>query len=180
MTVPNLITTIRIILAPIFVIYLINDQFLMGLVVFVVCGVSDGVDGLIARIFNQRSKLGTYLDPLADKIVLVSAFVTLAVIGFLPPWLTVMVISRDILILLGVSVLFFNDMKFNIRPNISSKITTCLQFITVIAVLSRDYFPTLAWSYPYLFYASALFIIISFLQYMYQWFRMMGETQNGD
>ncbi|MBW1805300.1 MAG: CDP-alcohol phosphatidyltransferase family protein, partial [Deltaproteobacteria bacterium] len=65
MTVPNLITTIRIILAPIFVIYLINDQFLMGLVVFVVCGVSDGVDGLIARIFNQRSKLGTYLDPLA-------------------------------------------------------------------------------------------------------------------
>ncbi len=84
MTVPNLITTIRIILAPVFIIYLINDQFLSALVVFVICVASDGLDGLVARLFNQKSTLGTYLDPLADKILLVSAFITLAVRGYLP------------------------------------------------------------------------------------------------
>ena len=74
MTIPNLITTLRIILAPIFVIYLINDQFLPALIVFIIGGVSDGVDGFLARVFHQRSKLGTYLDPLADKILLVAAW----------------------------------------------------------------------------------------------------------
>ena len=139
MTVPNLITMIRIILTPIFIIYLINDQLLTGLVVLVICGISDGIDGLVARMFDQKSKLGTYLDPLADKIILVSAFVALTFRGFLPSWLTVMVISRDIMILLGVFILFMNNLEFNIRPAVPSKITTCLQFVTVIAVLSKDY-----------------------------------------
>ena len=176
MTVPNLITMIRIILAPIFIIYLIDDQLLTGLIVLVICGISDGLDGLIARMFNQKSKLGTYLDPLADKIILVSAFITLTVRGFLPSWLTVMVISRDVMILLGVFILFMNNLKFNIKPAASSKITTCLQFVTVIAVLAKNYIVFLDGYYPFLFYATAFFTVISFLQYMYQWFRMMGET----
>lgn len=177
MTVPNLITTIRIILAPVFIIYLINDQFFSGLIIFIVCAVSDGIDGLVARLFNQRSRLGSYLDPLADKIVLVSAFIALAFIGILPSWLTVLVISRDILILLGVVVLFLYDQKFNIHPVLSSKITTCCQFITVSVVLAKDYLPFLSVSYNYLYYITALFTIISFLQYMYFWFKMLGDDQ---
>lgn len=175
MTVPNLITAIRIVLAPIFIIYLINDQFLPGLVVFVICGVSDGLDGLIARLFNQKSRLGSYLDPLADKLILVSAFVTLAIRGFLPAWLTVMVISRDVMILLGVFVLFLNGLKFSIKPFFSSKITTCLQFITVIVVLSKDYFPFYLEYFLYFFYATAIFTIISGLRYMHFGFKLMGE-----
>ena len=144
MTVPNLITTIRIILAPVFIIYLINDEFILALIVFVLCGLSDGVDGLVARLFNQKSTLGTYLDPLADKIVLVAAFIALSVRHLLPAWLTVLVISRDILILLGVLVLFINKHELNVKPSILSKITTCLQFVTVVIALLRGFFTDFA------------------------------------
>lgn len=175
MTVPNLITAIRIILAPVFIIYLINDDFILALIVFVICGLSDGIDGLMARIFNQKSTLGTYLDPIADKIVLVSAFIALSVRGFLPPWLTVMVIARDTLILLGVFVLFLNRLDLNIKPSILSKITTCLQFITVIVALSKEYLPFSSNHFLFIFYVTAIFTISSGLHYMYYWFKVMGD-----
>ena len=183
MTVPNLITTIRIILAPIFIIYLLDDRFLSALIVFVLCGVSDGLDGLVARLFNQKSNLGAYLDPMADKILLVSAFIALSVLGPLPAWLTVTVIARDLLILLGVFVLFLNGREFTVRPSILSKITTCLQFILVMAVLAKDFLSFPSMFYPFFFYLTALSTIISGLHYMHYWFKMMGEGAmkiNGD
>jgi cardiolipin synthase len=151
-----------------------------GLVILIITGLSDGIDGLIARLFNQKSKLGAYLDPLADKIILISAFVALSIRGLLPSWLTVMVISRDIMILMGVFILFLNGMKIDIRPSISSKITTCLQFLTVILVLAKDYFFSPEKYYPFLFYLTAFFTIISFLQYMHQWFRLTGDAKNSN
>jgi cardiolipin synthase len=156
MTVANLITTVRIILTPIFIIYLIDEQFLPALVVFVLCGVSDGLDGMVARLFNQKSRLGTFMDPLADKILLV--------------------ITRDVMIVLGILVVFLNRMEINITPSIWSKITTCLQFFSVIAVLSRAYVGLPSPFYLYLFYLTGLFTIISGLHYMHYWFRMMGEV----
>ena len=175
MTIPNIITMIRILLTPVFVIYVINDKLLTGLVVLIICGVSDGLDGLIARVFKQKSRLGSYLDPLADKIILVSAFIALSIRGFLPSWLTVVVISRDVLILMGVIILYLNDVDLNIKPVISSKITTCFQFVTVIAVLAEEYLVGLQGYYPYLYYITAIFTIISFSQYLYQWLKTMGE-----
>ena len=175
MTVPNLITTIRIILTPIFVIYLIDDELLSALIVFVLCGVSDGVDGMVARLFNQKSRLGTYLDPLADKIVLVTAYVVLSVSHLLPSWLAVTVLARDVIILLGVLVMALQHVDFNIRPSILSKITTCLQFITVIAVLGRGYLKLPSELHVFLLYVTAVFTIGSGLHYMHYWFRFMGE-----
>ena len=175
MTVPNLITAIRIILTPIFIIYLINDQFLSALIVFILCAVSDCLDGMLARLLKQKSKLGSYLDPLADKSLLVAAFITLSVRGILPPWLTVMVIARDILILLGIIVLFLNKLDLKIKPSIVSKITTCFQFITVVAVLARSHLPFGPDAYSYIFYVTALFTISSGLHYMHYGFRLMGE-----
>lgn len=175
MTVANLITTIRIILAPIFVIYLINEQFGSALVVILLCGISDGLDGMVARLFNQKTRLGAYLDPMADKILLVAAFITLSVRGFLPSWLTVTAIARDTLILLGVSVVFLNRMDVTIRPSIWSKITTCLQFFCIMAVLSKPYMNLAQPFYMGLFYLTALFTIISGLHYMHYWFKIMGE-----
>ena len=177
MTVPNIITALRIILAPIFVIYLINDQLTTGLIVLIISGLSDGADGLVARLFNQKSKLGTYLDPLADKITLISAFVALSIHGYLPSWLVVMVISRDTLILIGVFVLFLNNTTFNVIPSFSSKVTTCFQFFTVIVVLSRELLPSLEKFYPALFYITGFFTVVSFLQYMYRWFKIIGDNQ---
>lgn len=174
MTVPNIITMIRILLTPVFVIYLINDQLLTGLAILVICGISDGLDGFIARVFNQKSRLGSYLDPLADKITLVSAFVALAIRGFVPSWLSVVVISRDVMILIGIVILYLAGVVLNnIKPAASSKITTCFQFITVIAVLASEYLVSFKGYYPYLYYATALFTIISFFQYLYQWSKLM-------
>jgi cardiolipin synthase len=145
------------------------------MIILVICGVSDGLDGLIARVFKQKSRLGSYLDPLADKIILVSAFIALSIRGFLPSWLSVTVISRDVLILIGVIILYITGVDLNIKPVFSSKITTCFQFATVIAVLSGEYLTPFQEYYVYLYYATAIFTIISFLQYLYQWLKMIGD-----
>jgi cardiolipin synthase len=175
MTIPNLITSIRIILVPVFIIYIINDEFLPALVVFIVAGLSDGADGLIARLFDQKSKLGAFLDPLADKFLLVTAFIVLAVRAFIPPWLTVLVISRDILILVGVLILFLYKTDITIRPSVLSKMTTCLQLVSVFLVLLKNCFSfSLQFSY-HIFWITGLFTIGSGLHYMHHWFRIMGE-----
>ena len=175
MTIPNLITAIRIILAPIFVIYVINGQVLAALIVFLLCAVSDGLDGVLARLFNQKSKLGAYMDPLADKLVLVAAFVALSIKGILPPWLAVTVIARDTMILLGILVLFLNRLEVIINPSVLSKITTWAQFVTVLIALSQPYVSLITILYPYIFYATALLTVSSGLHYMHRGFKMIGE-----
>jgi cardiolipin synthase len=175
MTIPNLITSIRIILVPIFVIYLIQDKLLGALVVFILAGLSDGADGLIARLINQKSKVGAYLDPFADKLLLVAAFVVLAAKDLVPAWLTVLVISRDVLILLGALMLYLNRADLAIRPSWLSKMNTCLQLITIFAVLSEGYFHFFSRFSPYLFWATGLLTVSSGLHYMHYWFRMTGE-----
>jgi len=180
MTIPNLITTLRIILVPIFIIYLINDRFMAALTVFVVAGLSDGADGLLARLLNQKSRLGSFLDPLADKFLLIAAFVVLAVRGVMPAWLTVTVITRDILILLGVLILFLTKQDIAIRPSLLSKLTTCLQLGTVFLVLTGTHFQLFSDIVPILYIATGISTIASGLHYMRSWFRMMGEESQGD
>ena len=176
MTIPNFITMVRIILAPVFVIYLINEQFTSALIVFVICTVSDGMDGMVARLFNQKSKLGSYLDPLADKLLLVAAFLVLAAMGHLPVWLTVTVIARDVTILLGVLVIHLNKQELHIRPSALSKINTCFQFITVTAVLSKDLLSLSPTLYLYFYYATALFTTASGLHYIQYGLRIMSSA----
>jgi cardiolipin synthase (CMP-forming) len=175
MTIPNLITTLRIILTPIFIIYLLDGQLAAALVLFVVCGISDGLDGFLARVLKQRSTLGTYLDPIADKLILVSTFVVLSVTGLIPVWLAVIVLSRDVLIFLGVVVLQLYGMAIQIRPSILSKVTTCLQFIAIIGVLGSEFVSLPETLYDALFLATAGATIGSGLHYMHAWFEMMGE-----
>ena len=175
MTIPNLITTLRFILTPIFIIYLLDDRLLSALIVFIIAGLSDGVDGFLARALNQKTNIGAYLDPLADKILLISAFIVLPVKGFAPSWLAVIVISRDILILSGVSILFLIKKELTIKPSILSKITTCFQLLTVFIVLSRPYFHSFLQFNLHLFWITAFLTISSGLHYIYNWFQMMGE-----
>jgi cardiolipin synthase len=175
MTLANLITTIRILLAPVFMIFVINDQYKWALVVFIICGISDGADGMVARLLNQKTKLGMYLDPLADKLLLVATFIALSVRGFLPAWLTVLVIARDVMILLGVLVISLNRMEFRMKPSFVSKINTCFQFATAIAVLSRNFLPLPPLFFLFLYYATALFTITSGLHYLQYLFKIMGE-----
>lgn len=175
MTVPNLITTLRIILTPIFIIYLLNEQLLSALVVFIVCGVSDGLDGFLARVLKQKSMLGAYLDPIADKLILASTFIVLAVMEFIPSWLAVIVITRDVLISLGVIVLLIYRMEIRIRPSILSKITTCCQFITIIGILASGYLEMSSHVYSGLFVVTGIFTISSGLHYIHTWFKLIGQ-----
>ena len=175
MTIPNVITAFRIILTPVFVIYLINDRLNYALVVFLICMISDGIDGMVARLFNQKSRLGAYLDPLADKTLLVTAFVLLGVRGYLPSWLTVTVIARDVMILLGVLVFHLNRLELRIRPSAVSKINTCFQFITLTLVLLKGCVIIPSAVHEALYYITAALTIISGLHYMQYGLKAMGE-----
>jgi len=165
MTIPNLITILRVLLVPIFVIYIINDRTLGSLIIFIIASVSDALDGFIARVFHQKSDLGAYLDPLADKILLVTAYITLAILKMIPPWLAVLIISRDVIILLGVMVLYLNRHPLKVHPSLLSKATTCLQIATILMVLSNGYL-NIEPIKIYTFWITAGFTIASGLQYI--------------
>jgi len=166
-SVPNILTLLRILLTPLFVILLLRDLYPMALLVFAAASLSDGLDGLIARLLNQRTVLGAYLDPAADKLLLASAFVALAVLGVLPAWLTVLVITRDVIILLGLAILTLTHKPYEVSPTLLSKCTTTAQIITVLVTLYDPTRVKLAMLHPVLLWSTAVFTILSGLHYIY-------------
>ena len=124
MNLPNILTLIRVLLIPVFVILIMNKFFGWAIITFASAGITDGIDGLIARITQQRTELGAYLDPIADKLLLSSGFITLAIIEMLPSWLAVIVITRDLIILIGLLVMILINYHPRIRPSLVSKVTT--------------------------------------------------------
>ena len=175
-TIPNLLTIIRILLTPLFVIFLIREHFGFALLVFVAAGVSDGLDGLIARYFNQRTILGAILDPIADKMLLIAAYLSLGVLAVIPGWLTVTVITRDVVILLGVALFSFMNIDFDVNPSIISKITTVLQVITVCLALLRFDRSGIAELQLIFYWVTIFFTTLSGLHYIYIG---MGILQRG-
>jgi len=168
MNIPNLLTLLRIILVPIVVIFLIQGSFEKALLAFVVAAATDALDGFLARALGQHTLLGAYLDPVADKALLASSFVTLSVLNVIPGWLTVIVISRDIVILLGIMVLSLISIEVKIHPSVVSKINTAMQLITILMVLSDRSFPGYVHELGLigLFFITAFFTIVSGLDYM--------------
>ena len=117
MNIPNLITILRILLIPVFIILLLYNHFSWALAVFAFCGVTDGLDGFIARNSNQRTVLGTYLDPMADKLLLISGFVTLSFLKIIPLWITIVLVSRDLILLIGTLILHMIQGYIVIEPS---------------------------------------------------------------
>jgi cardiolipin synthase len=165
--IPNLLTVLRILITPLFVIFLIRDQHGYALLIFVLAGVSDGLDGLIARWLNQRSDLGAVLDPIADKLLLTAAYITLGILKDIPGWLAVLVISRDVLIVTGIAVLTFADIHFDIRPSLISKWTTVFQILMIgVSLLGLD-FPGANTLLRALTWVTAGMTVLSGLHYTY-------------
>lgn len=135
MNLPNSLTLLRIALVPVLAILLIQGFYFNALIVFTVTSITDALDGFLARQFNMQTDLGAYLDPIADKAMLSTCYITLAVTGNMPAWLAVLVISRDIIILLGILILFLMAVPVEIKPSLISKITTTFQIITVFCIL---------------------------------------------
>ncbi len=173
---PNLITVGRIILTPVLVIFLINGRTTAALIVFLVAGISDGIDGFIARLMSNKTRFGEITDPLADKLLLGSTYVTLAVKGLLPSWLAVVVLSRDLIIVIGIAVLAIFDRPVAIKPLITSKVTTFLQISTIVIFLGGDFFTLSAAISHGVIIATASLTIISGAQYMAQGFKILGEV----
>jgi cardiolipin synthase (CMP-forming) len=124
---PNLVTLARMLMTPLAVTMIISQRFLPAFLVFILAGVSDAVDGFIAKNFDLRTELGAYLDPLADKALLISIYVSLAIYAGLPAWIAVTVVSRDVMILFAVLVSWLLDKPVEIRPVWVSKLNTVAQ-----------------------------------------------------
>ena len=176
MTIPNLLTILRVLLTPLLVILLLEERLSEALLVFIVAGITDGLDGLIARLYKQKSRLGAVLDPLADKLLLASTYVLLAFQNLVPNWLTVIVLSRDLLIMVGIFVLFMQDLPVEIRPTLISKMTTCAQILTAIVTMAS----ALAVPHPLLkkilFQITASLTIVSWGQYLVRGVRIMQQA----
>ena len=178
MNIPNFLSLTRIILVPVFVIFLIQDEYYNALIVFVIAGLTDALDGAMARLLNAQTKLGAYLDPIADKLLLSTSFVTLAILGIIPSWLTVIVISRDFIILLGIAILSLMSVIFEIKPALISKATTALQLGTIFfALLHKAITHDLSSNWILaLFGLTALFTIASGLVYIIRGIKIINRT----
>jgi cardiolipin synthase (CMP-forming) len=135
---PNFITIARLVLTPAAIMMIAEERWRIAFLIFMVAGVSDAVDGWLAKTFSLQSELGAVLDPLADKALIISIFVTLAVIGQAPVWLAVLIVARDTLILGGVGVSWFMGRPIAVRPHFISKVTTAAQLVLAALILSGE------------------------------------------
>jgi cardiolipin synthase (CMP-forming) len=174
--IPNMITLTRIVLIPVFVIALVYQRYGWALALFIVAGLSDMLDGLLARLTNQKTKLGAFLDPLADKALLLTSFILFSVYGWIPMWLAITVISRDLIVTMGWLLLFLTSSQTKVSPTITGKAAIASQLILIAYVLLAVNLPGLPDETP-LFAAVivAALTVYSGLQYIYR-----GLAQNDE
>jgi cardiolipin synthase len=175
MNLPNLITVFRLLLIPVFVILLLENKSTLALITFGIAGISDALDGFLARVLKQKTLFGAYVDPVADKLLLATAFVTLAIMGRLPGWLAVVVVSRDVIIMGGIGILLLNNHPMTIKPTYNSKITTFVQLITICFILGGDYLTSYQFLRNSFIKSTALFTILSGFHYLYIGFQILGS-----
>jgi len=173
---PNILTVTRILLTPLFVIFLLRDMFGFALIVFTISAISDGLDGLLARYFNQTTELGAYMDPIADKLLMTASYVSLAVLKIIPPWLTVIVISRDVLISLGFAIFALTNKQVEVKPSLVSKCTTAAQLTTIILILLNTQVSGFFTLISVFYWVTAALTIISGLHYVYIGLNVLQES----
>ncbi len=163
-------------LTPVAILMIVDDRFMGAFLIFVLAGVSDAVDGFIARRFNLRSELGAYLDPLADKGLLISIYVTLAIRGELPDWLAIIVVARDVMILMAVLVSWLMEKPVEIRPVWISKLNTFAQIgLAGFALGARAYGVDPAPMQSWLEWFVAVTTVASGAVYIAQWLGHMSR-----
>src|SRR6185295_8357871 len=178
LTAANQVTLLRMLLIPAFVILVVYGQLGWALVVFVVAGITDALDGLIARRSGQQSTLGAWLDPTADKLLAVTTFVVLTWPGLglanrLPVWWTVLIISRDVVIVLAVVIVNLAIGRRTFRPSVFGKIATATYMLTAVAAMFFNYRGYHSVVVDIFVYASLAITLISSLHYMWHAARMI-------
>jgi cardiolipin synthase (CMP-forming) len=184
LTIPNMITIMRFVLVPAVVLAMLQARWDWAFAGFLIAGISDGVDGFIARHFNQFSRLGAYLDPMADKLLLVSVFVVMGFIGELPLWLVVTMVSRDALIVFAVVLSTVMAHPVEMKPLFVSKANTAIQIVLAAVVLGELALVVhLDPLRPALILLSGVLTVASAAAYLVAWLRHMsgyGEGSNPD
>lgn len=172
-TLPNFITLLRLSTIPFFLLAISDGRFGIALAIFVAAGISDGIDGYLARRFDMKSALGAYLDPIADKVMLMSSFLFLAIPSYpgrvkVPVWLAVLVLSRDGLLLLVALLFILTSTKRRFPPSWIGKVTTVTLIITVLIVLCANLWPWPREIVLIAFGAAAAATVVSGFDYVYQ------------
>jgi cardiolipin synthase len=176
MNLANKISIARIILTPFFIASIVYSRMEVALVLFTLAVISDGVDGFIARTWNQKTKLGTIIDPIADKLLLISAFICLSAVKSippelkLPPYVPIIIISRDAIIVLGSIVIHLITGDVKISPSVLGKLTTFLQMMTIVSIL-------VFFRHSYIIWNIAVFLtVISGIDYIVKGSGLLNEN----
>jgi len=178
LSIPNLITLARILMVPVVVWAIASHTMWLAFVLFLLAGVSDAVDGFIAKRFGMTTELGAYLDPLADKALIVSIYLTLGINGDIPPWLVILVVSRDILIVGGIILSWLMDNPLKIKPLWVSKLNTVAQIVFACVVLgSLGFNIQVANLRLVLMGAVAVLTLLSIGAYLNEWVRHMNAPK---
>ena len=168
---PNCLTLFRILTIPIFLLFLAYNYYWQALLVFAIGGLTDFLDGFFARRMNQQTALGAYLDPVADKLLVITSFFMLGLIGGIPIWLAVVVVARDVLIVVGYAIIYFLvEERLQVRPTLIGKWSTTLQLLTLAVALLMLHDARLLSERVLQFFvgASAVATIVSGFQYLYR------------
>jgi cardiolipin synthase (CMP-forming) len=173
---PNLLTLMRLFIIPFLVIEILDGHYRMSFALFILAGISDALDGLLARWLSQKTTLGQYLDPIADKLLLSTLFVVLTHVGMIPQYVTVLVFSRDVGILLISTLLYVTGALRDFRPSLLGKLNTLVQIVSLIVVLCQKIFVSaqLATLRDVLVRAIAVMAPVSAAQYAWIVFRRMN------
>lgn len=170
----NVLTTARILLLPLFLTLLVYRRLGTALVVLCLAAATDALDGLVARLLNQKTPLGSFLDPLADKLLAMGSFVTLTVAGPIPAWFVIVVISRDLIVSLGSLVLYLHEHHLEIRPTWTGKAATLCQFLAIIATLGHEITGAGRVEWLALLALTATLTVVSGVQYVWRGLGQVG------
>lgn len=175
--IPNYITLVRLVLIPFFINLMIYDYYPEAFIVFLIAGLTDAIDGLTARLTKTQSELGAFLDPLADKLLIVSAFVTLVLLDKLPVWLVIIVVSRDIILALGSLVLSLLGHRLKIRPSPLGKATTVMQLLVIAITLVIVAYGIEMRIIDAAYWIATALTIASGMQYVVRGMRIVGQHE---
>lgn len=176
MNIPNTLTILRIVLIPVFITAVIYDRYRYGLYLFAFAALTDMLDGLVARMTDQKTELGTFLDPLADKFLLVTSFVLFSVYGWIPKWFTITVISRDLVVVIGWFLLYLVTQNSRVEPVLLGKLAVALELVTLAYVLLTLNIPGLPPVPGVVLLLIAAVTVASGLQYIYKGFKVTNAS----
>ncbi|QWR76823.1 CDP-alcohol phosphatidyltransferase family protein [Candidatus Magnetomonas plexicatena] len=175
LNVPNVLTMLRIVAIPFFAALLIYGEYRWALIIFVLAAITDALDGLIARLTKKQTQLGRFLDPTADKFLLVTSYVLFSFYGFIPTWLTICIISRDLIVVVGWVLLYMVRHVVFVMPSVYGKFAIAFQMVLVAYVLLKINFQGIFPDPKLLIIATAVLTVVSGLHYLYKGFIYTNE-----